>query len=209
MPAAGELLPQDKAALRGAKLFPAPWRKVSEIQFPDFCPDQPQGRVTDDGRHFSDLTIFSFREFQTDPTVGDVFTEPDRGIPRRQGRLRIQKPSPAGKGGSSFDDDTLRKLLQTVCSRYALDLGPVGAGVALFRIQQPAVQARFIAEEKKSLGVRIQPADGIDVFGKAELGEGSVRGSVRRELGKDAVGLMEGEKHEEVPFKTKKTMPRG
>ena len=67
--------------------------------------------------------------------------------------------------------------------------------MALFRIEQPAVQAGLIAEEKKAFRVRIQPAEGIDVFGKAEFGKGPVRGPIRGEPGQHPVWFMKGQEH--------------
>ena len=46
-----------------------------------------------------------------------------------------------------------------------LHLGPVGAGVPFFRVKELAVQAGFIAEQKQTFRVRIQPPQGINVFG--------------------------------------------
>ena len=106
--------------------------------------------------------------------------------------MGFQKPSPTRKGFASLDAQALGKFFQGIGGWDSFDLGPIGPGVALFRIEQPTVQAGLIAEEKKSFGVRIQPAEGIEVFGEAELGEGPVRGAIRGELGKNPIGFVKG-----------------
>ena len=109
--------------------------------------------------------------------------------------MGFQKPGPAWKGFAFLDAQALGKFFQGIGGRDSFDLGPIGPGVALFRIEQPTVQAGLITEEKKSFGVRIQPAEGIDVFGKAEPGEGPVRGAIRGEPGKNPVGFVKGQEH--------------
>ena len=149
------------------------------------------------GSHFSDLPVFSFCQLEADPGIGNAFTKTNRRIPGGQGGLGFQKPGPAWKGFAFLNEQSLGKFFQGIGGRDSFDLSPIGPGVALFRIEQPTVQAGLITEEKKSFGVRIQPAEGIDVFRKAELGEGLVRGAIRGELGKNPVGFVKGQEHSE------------
>jgi hypothetical protein len=67
--------------------------------------------------------------------------------------------------------------------------------VGVLRIEQAVVKAGFVAEEEEAFGVGIEPTQGIDIFGKSKLGQGPVGRTVRRELGKNSVGFMEGEEH--------------
>lgn len=62
-------------------------------------------------------------------------------------------------------------------------------------IEQSGVEAGFVAEEEKALGVGIESAQGIDILGESKLGQGPVGRTVGRELGKNSVGFMEGEEH--------------
>ena len=195
MPVAAELVPEDQVPLRGAELFPGARNKGAKLQFPDFRPDEAEGGMAHGSSHFSDLPVFSFCQLENDPGIGNAFSKTNRGIPGGQGGLGFQKPGPAWKGFASLDEQSLGKFFQGIGRWDSFDLGPIGPGVALFRIEQPTVQAGLITEEKKSFGVRIQPAEGIDVFGKAELGEGSVRGPIQGELGKHPVGFVKGQEH--------------
>ncbi len=68
--------------------------------------------------------------------------------------------------------------------------------MAVFRIQQLAVQARFIAEKKQTFRIRIQSSQGVNLFWKTEFREGAVRGAVGGELGKNPVGLVKGQQHD-------------
>ena len=63
------------------------------------------------------------------------------------------------------------------------------------RIEESGVEAGFVAEEEKALGVGIESAQRINVFREAKFGEGTVRGAIRSKLGKNTVRLMEGEEH--------------
>lgn len=75
------------------------------------------------------------------------------------------------------------------------DLGPVFAFVGVTGMQELLVPAGFVAEEQQALGVGIQAADGIDVFGELKFGEGTVGRAVAGELGQHAVGFVKGNEH--------------
>jgi hypothetical protein len=88
-------------------------------------------------------------------------------------------------------------LLQGLVGRDAFDLGPISTLMTPLRVEKASVEAWFVREEEQSLGIGIEPSDGIDVLGKSEFRERPVRGAVGRELGEDSVGLVKGEKHGE------------
>ena len=62
-------------------------------------------------------------------------------------------------------------------------------------MQQALVPFRLVAQQQETLGICVQPADGIDVFGKAKLRQRAVGRAVRRELRDDAIGFVEGNEH--------------
>ncbi len=45
--------------------------------------------------------------------------------------------------------------------------------MGIFWVQETCVEARFVAEEEETFRVSIEPAQRIDVFGKAKLGKGT------------------------------------
>ena len=63
-------------------------------------------------------------------------------------------------------------------------------------MQQSFVQFRFIAQEEESLGVGVEPANRINVLRKAEVGERTIWGAVRREPGEHTIGLVECDQHD-------------
>ena len=67
--------------------------------------------------------------------------------------------------------------------------------MGVLRIEQAGVEAGLVAEEEKALGVGIESAQGINVFGEAKFGEGAVGGAIGSKLGKNSVRFMEGEEH--------------
>jgi hypothetical protein len=101
-----------------------------------------------------------------------------------------------GKGLASFDDDTLAEVLQGGCGHLSLDLSPVGAGVGVFRVEQFGVESGFVGKKEEAFAVAVEAAEGVDVFWKTEFGQGALSGVIGGELGKDAVGFVEGKEHQ-------------
>jgi hypothetical protein len=58
-----------------------------------------------------------------------------------------------------------------------------------------SVKSGLIAEEEEAFRVGIESAKGVYIFWESKFCEGTVGGSIWRELGENTVGLMEGEKH--------------
>jgi hypothetical protein len=57
------------------------------------------------------------------------------------------------------------------------------------------VEGGFVAEEEQAFGVGIEAANGIEVSGKAEVGQSAVGGAIGREAGEDTARFVEGEEH--------------
>ena len=74
-------------------------------------------------------------------------------------------------------------------------MGPITSGMGILGIEKTVIQSRLVAEKKKTLGVSIQPPQGVDIFRKGKLCQGPVRGSVRTKLGEDSKGFVKREKH--------------
>ena len=81
--------------------------------------------------------------------------------------------------------------MQGVFGHLPVHLGPVSAGVGVLGIEQFGVQSGFIGKKKESFTVAVEAAEGVNVFGETEFGQGALSGVVRRELGEDAVGFVQ------------------
>ena len=68
--------------------------------------------------------------------------------------------------------------------------------MAFAGVEEAGVPFRFVAEQKQAFTVGVEAADGINLGRESKVRQsGPVRALFWSELRKDAVGLMEGEKH--------------
>ena len=72
------------------------------------------------------------------------------------------------------DRDSKREFFQSGSCRGAFNLGPVPAGMGVLGLKEPAIEAGLVAQEKKTLGVRIEPSKGINIFWESKLCQGTV-----------------------------------
>ena len=145
--------------------------------------------------HATHLAVLSLHQFQGNPPGGHGFSKADGGSSRRDGRLRLQTPGPAGKRFSSDHHNPPLEFGQGGGRRNALDLHPVLTLMRSSRVKQTLVQVPFIAQQKQTLGVRVQAADGINVPGKSKLRQRAVRRAIRRELGQNPERFVERQEH--------------
>ena len=73
---------------------------------------QPEGGMANSGGHFSDLSIFAFDQFESDPRIGNGFSDSDGRITGRKFGLGLEKPSTAGKGLMVSHGNTVRQLFE-------------------------------------------------------------------------------------------------
>jgi hypothetical protein len=109
--------------------------------------------------------------------------------------LGIQQGDAAGAGSVILDGDAGGEFLEGVRGGDPFDLGPVGAGVAAFGIEQAGVQAGFVTEEEEAFGVGVESAEGVDAGWESESGEGPVGRTIGGKLAEDTVRLVEGDQH--------------
>jgi len=67
--------------------------------------------------------------------------------------------------------------------------------MGLNRIEQARIESGLVAQEQQTLGIRIEPSEGVHPRRKPELSQGTVGRSIRSELGQHAIGLVEGQEH--------------
>ncbi len=73
---------------------------------------QPEGGVANSGGHFTDLSIFAFDQFESDPRIGNGFSDPDGRIAGRKFGLGLKEPSTTGKGLVLSHGNAVRELLE-------------------------------------------------------------------------------------------------
>jgi len=71
---------------------------------------QPEGGMANSGGHFSDLSIFAFDQFESDPRIGNSFSDSDGRITGRKVGLGLEKPSTAWKGLMLSNGNAVRQL---------------------------------------------------------------------------------------------------
>ena len=73
---------------------------------------QPEGGMANSGGHFSDLSIFAFDQFESDPRIGNSFSDSDGRITGRKVGLGIDEPSTTGESVMVADRHTLGEPFQ-------------------------------------------------------------------------------------------------
>jgi len=63
-------------------------------------------------------------------------------------------------------------------------------------VEEFGVESGLVGEKEESFAVAVEAAEGVDVLGEMEFGEGALSGMVGGELGEDSMGFVEGEKHQ-------------
>ena len=115
--------------------------------------------------------------------------------------MGIKQPSSAGSGFCFdfslliLDEDAPSHCFERFQGWNFLNLTPIAPGVTELGIQQAGIQSGLIAEKEQSLGICIEPTNGMNSLGKTKSGQRAVPGSIRSELGEDSVGFVKGKDH--------------
>src|SRR3954463_12787460 len=134
--------------------------------------------MTDSCRHFSDLPVFAFHQLHGQPTGGNRFAEANRRFARGQLRLRLNDPGDARQSFFALNEQPVLHSPEGIAAWDPLDLRVILALVSMARMKQSFVQLWFVAQQQKPLGIRIQPAYGINLLPKIELPERAISRSV-------------------------------
>ena len=94
--------------------------------------------------------------------VGTFSAEADRRVARREVRLGVEELHEAGKRAAVGELHAAAQLLERRVVGHALDLDPVRARMAFFRIGQTMVEPAVVGEQQQALAVVIEAARGID-----------------------------------------------
>lgn len=93
------------------------------------------------------------------------------------------------------EEAPLPELIERSLGDIALNLCVIGAGMAVFRIEEKGIEARLIREEEEPLAVEVEPSERVDTLGEAARGQSELTVAVLGELREHSVGLVESEEH--------------
>ena len=110
-------------------------------------------------------------------------------------RLRLQQPRAARQRFPALDHHAALQFAQASARRDFFNLRPILAFVRVARVQQFFVPLRFVAQEQQPFGIRVQPADGINVFWKTKFRERAVGRAVAGELRQHAERFVKRDEH--------------
>jgi len=169
-----------------------PQCKRVEMQPADGDAYQAKRGVSHSRCHTAYLPVLALGQFQPEPRGRDRTPVADRHRSWREAGVIGQKFRAGGKRSMSRHDYTGLQAPQRIRGRNPFHLCQIDARVAMLRIEQPGVQPRIIAQQQQALAVVIEPADRIDIRRKSEERKCFPGALLRlRELGEDAVGLVE------------------
>ena len=95
---------EEKSPLLFRDESPCAGKDICKLKLADANADKPKRWVASGGCHPSDLAVFAFHQFQTNPAGRNGFAKTNRRIAGRYLRLRIQKPCAALTGFSALDN---------------------------------------------------------------------------------------------------------
>src|SRR5438552_12089977 len=149
--------------------------------------------MADGSSHAAHLPVSPFDQFQSNPTVLNIFAKPNWGIARRQFRLWLQQPGATRQSLSPLNQHPFRQFPQRLGGWDSLNLRPVTATMTVRRVEQAFVQFRFVTTQQQSFAVAVEPRDRLSTRRKTELRQCAEIRSVGCKLRYDAVRLVEGD----------------
>ena len=193
----GGPLRKDGGALGGGQFAPRAGGEITKGKVTGAGAEQAERGVANGGGHAADLAIFSLREFEGEPGVGDGFSHADGRDARSDGGSGIEQARATGQRAVVVDRDAAaREAGEGIGGRGAFNLRPVFAAMGVAGIEQPRVETGLVAEEQEALAVGVEAAEGVNAGGQAEIGERApFRAGLGRELREDAIGFVEREQH--------------
>ena len=144
-------------------------------------------------RHAAHLPVPPFANPQFDPKILHIFPKTNRRITRWKFGLRVQKPCACRQGELTVQNDAIAELLKSRFTRKPLQKQMISFFHMVGGREQTRIPARLVREQQQSLGVGIQPPDGIHTLGKSKLRQRTVRAAIQRELREHAIGFVKGE----------------
>ena len=178
----------------GQRRLPFPRRQAVERPRADSDAHQPQGRMTNGGRHAADLPVAAFRERDLQPRGRHVAPKTYGRLARPEPVRLVDSPRSGRRRDAVLELHTAAQESERRGVRYALDLGEIGLLRPATRIGDPLLQRAVVGQEQQTLAVVVEPTCGIDVLRRHEIGECAPALS-GGELAEHVEGLVEGDQH--------------
>lgn len=96
---------KDEITFVRIEFAPLPGCEFGKREVADSFTEKSETGVIDSGNHAADLTIFSFAQFEAEPSVDDVFAEADGRVALGEGRSVFEGFGATGKAAMAFDAD--------------------------------------------------------------------------------------------------------
>ena len=170
--------------------------------------------MTNRRRHFANLAVFAFNQFQSNPAIRNTFAETDWRNARRDCvvsalcadcfepqarrynlRLRLQNPRAARQSFATLNYNSVFQPLQIFQRWNFFDLRPILAFVRILRMQKFFIPFCLVAQKQKSFRIRVEPANRINVLLETKIRQRAVGRAVAGELRQYAVRFVEGNQH--------------
>lgn len=189
------MIAKSQVSLLKVQNYPFAGRQAAQFEFSDSHADEAQCWVADGGGHASHLAVLAFDQLKAEPTRRHRAAAADAWNTGRNKRLRVQHPGAAGKRFAALDEHAALEPAQGLGSRNPFNLRPVLAFVCPPGQEQLRVQFRFVAQQEQAFRIGVEPADGIHILGKPEVGQRTIGRAIGRELREDGVRFVEGNEH--------------
>jgi hypothetical protein len=126
---------------------------VWEVELADGYSEEAEGGMAGGSGHFADLAVAAFMQREFDPTGGNIFPFANGRVTRRN--IGVDLFGLGGEGWASFYDQAGAEFLEGGLGDLAFDLGPVGAGVGLFGVEEFGVESGFVGEKEEAFAVAV------------------------------------------------------
>ena len=137
--------------------------EISKSQGSELCPYKAKGGMADGCRHLPHLAISPLRESNLQPRCRDALPESYGCFSSWQSWVFLQEPDFRISCFSPLDHHTRSQFVDSLSARDLFYLSEIGSLVPITRVEQSMLELVVVREKEKSLAIRIEPADRVDV----------------------------------------------
>ena len=139
---------ENERAFGIGEFAPAAWYKPETGQGQRANPFavQAQGRMTDCGRHATNLAVFPFGEFKREPAIRHGFAHANGRVAWRDVWRWIEPPGATREGLVFAQTQAVGKLAQALVGGDVFDLDPIFATVTVARMKKTFVYPGLVGQ---------------------------------------------------------------